>query len=180
MKRTAWILIAMLLCLSVPALPAEAQTEVLPALAIPSLTDAVQAQSSWDVLQSVSAETKCRVGLKNGKTITGTLKEWTPERLVLSNSKGKLVDCLRPEVGRVETLSPGSRKKRVLTAGLVAFGIGSLVGYAAGTYIVDDSNAGSGTRVGVGAVMGGVWGGAAAGLAAIPKAERATLVYRAP
>jgi hypothetical protein len=151
-----------------------------PGPATPTLREAIQAQTSWESLQHVSSGTKCRVYLKNrDNAVTGLLQQWTPDRVVLSNSKGKLVDCLRPEVQRVETLSPGSRTTRVLAAGLALFGIGMAIGYAIAPQIADDDTLSGGARAGAVALVGGIFGGAAAGLAAIPKAERAALVYRA-
>jgi hypothetical protein len=145
-----------------------------------SLRAAIQAQSSWETLQAVPEGTRCRVTLKDGKTSKGLLQQWTPERLVLSDSKGKLSECMRTDVVLVETLSPGSRRNRVLWTGLCVFGAMAAAGYAAAPYIADDDTMGAGERAGAGLMLGGIFGGAAAGLAAIPKAERAMLVYRAP
>ena len=84
---------------------------------------------------------------------------------MLSGPKGRLVDCLLLDVLRVETLSPKSRLTRVLTTGPVLFGAGLALGFAAAPEIAADDK---------------LSGGVGARLAAIPKADRAALVYRAP
>ena len=162
------------------ALASEDMSPPRPGSATVTLREAIQAETSWETLQGVSSGAKCRVYLQNrDNPVNGLFQQWTRDRLVLSNSKGKLVDCLRPEVRRVETLGSGSRKTRVLAAGLAAFGIGMAIGCALAPQIADDDTLSAGGRAGAGALVGGIFGGAAAGLSAIPKAERATLVYRA-
>ena len=136
-----------------------------PGSGAPTLRDAIQAQSSWENLQHLAEGTKCRVSLKNkDNRVTGSFQQWTPERLVLSDSKGRLVNCLRPEVLRTETLNPGSRKTRVIAVALPLFGIGMAIGYAMAPQMADDHTLSGGA----GAFVGAIFGGTGAALAAIP------------
>ena len=153
------------------ATPAAAESNSL-------LAQAVRAQSSWDSLQTVQVGTKCRIHLRSDKTVSGMFQQWTPEKLVLSSSKGKLVECLRNDVSSVALLTPANRKKRALWGSVIGFGIGFPLGYAAAPGIADVNSMPGGERAGDAAGFGAIFAGIGAGISLLG-GEHETVVYRA-
>jgi hypothetical protein len=168
-----WSLVYSLDCMAVDGLatPAAAESNSL-------LSQAVRAQSSWDSLQTVQAGTKCRIYLRSDKTVSGMFQEWTPERLVLSSSKGKLVECLRNDISSVALRTPANRKKKALWGSLIGFGIGFPIGYALAPQIADVNSMPGGERAGDAAGVGAIFAGIGAGLSLLG-GEDETIIYRA-
>jgi hypothetical protein len=166
-----WLLVYSLDCTAADGFAAPAESNSL-------LAQAVLDRTSWDSLQSMQAGTKCRICLRSNKTVNGMFQQWTPERLILSSSKGKLVECLRNDVSSVALLTPANKKKRALWGSMIGFGIGFPIGYASAAYVADQNSMPAGERAGAGAGIGALFAGIAVGVSLIG-GEHETVVYRA-
>jgi len=155
---------------------------ILPIFAICMLAGgqpAVGEVSSWGQAQSLPEGTKIEVLLASNKTVTGTVAQVSPEGLALTRKHDSL-QLARSDIRRVWSLGKGSRLKNAGIAALGGFGVGCAIGAAKAVTLSDMNNPSVGTRVGYCGAIGGLFGGAAAGVTAAIPATKRTLVYRAP
>ncbi len=134
---------------------------------------------NWNKVQSLPARADITVELKRGGTISGEFVRLTEDSILLQED-GTERTYLKDLVARVQWMRPGSKAKVAGIAGGILFGIGFGLGYASAATIADQNSMPAGERAQVGAVMGAVFGGAAAAISlAHHPSPRSELVYRA-
>ncbi len=121
---------------------------------------------NWNKVQTLAQGTHLSVEEKNGLVLDVNFLRLTDDSLIV-NEDGKERAIPKGRVSTVDLLQPSSRQKNAAIVGAIFFGAGFGIGCAAAAYIADENSATAGERVQAGALMGSVWGGIAAAIAAL-------------
>lgn len=138
---------------------------------------AIAQDSDWQTLQSLHADARVSVVMRDGKLVQGRFASWSPEAIGVASNRG--VRTLRAgDVRRVTVQQKSSRWKGAMVGALVGFGIGFPFGAAFAGHITDRNSPGFVTRTGMGAGFGMFTAGIAAPIGALTGGKKQVTVYR--
>ncbi len=145
----------------------------------PADLDSLPYPGSWAKVMTLLEGEPVTVTLKQGDKINGEFLRLDQESIALTVSKQERV-YPKPAVSEVRRVEGGSKKKNAAIAGAALCAVGLGIGYAAAPYIADQDTMPAGERITVGLGVGAIWGGIAAGIAALSTQRRhEAVLYRA-
>ena len=116
----------------------------------------------WERIKLIEPGKKVNVKLHSGQTVNGRMESWNAEGLGVRQGKAKVVAVAKSDVAQVARVGGLTRGRKAAYAGLGVGGVmGGLMGAACGSSDCDVNPAGMAAAAGV------MFGGIAAGIAAL-------------
>ena len=130
----------------------------------------------WERIRLIEPGKNVSVRLNSGKTVKGKMEAWNSDGLSVRQGGNKRVPLAKLEVAQVALVTGMSRGRKATYAGLIAGGITASI---AGAAVASDSWF-SGLWPVAAAVTGLIWGGIAAGIAALFPQHNEVIYTAAP
>jgi hypothetical protein len=132
---------------------------------------------TWERVKLIETGKKVSVALQGGKSVSGKMREWSPESITLLQGRDKVVQVARSEVKTVAFSAGMSRGRRALWAGSIGGAAGAAIGAAACVSTSSDCDVPPAAI----AAGGALWiGGIAAGIAALIPQHKETVYIATP
>lgn len=113
----------------------------------------------WDRLSTTSPEQRVTVHLFDGSSYKGTIRDVGPNGFTVLRKQGPV----QVRLEEVETVTRKSRWRAALWSAAIVGGITGAIGAARAGFILDKNNPTVKDRLGTGLMVGGMFGGVAAG-----------------
>jgi len=134
---------------------------------------------NWNKVQGLSQDANISIELRNGLEIDGEFVGLSEDSIILKDY-GTERRYPQKAVVKIKLMRPGSRTRNAAIVGGAVFGAGFGIGYAGAASMMDKNSATAGERAQIGALMGSLWGGVAAAIAAAHRpGPRGELIYLA-